>query len=184
MTRARPTLTAGALAAVLLAVAPASSAAPPNRIETFTGSCESQAVVNMDPPMSGEVRETQVDIASRWATCTGTVDVGGHVYNVVDAPTVGELHGSGPSSCEVSATQGWGRFTIANRWQIDFTYDEPRLGPVGLLPYTGIAGGSAIDVARLSSEEDSADIVQRCSGAGVPSVVVDVSIQTTPAISG
>lgn len=182
--RASTSLTAGAVAAVLLAVAPGAGAAPPDRIETFTGTCQSQAVVNMDPPMSGELRETQVDIASRWAKCTGTIDADGHVFNVVDAPTVGELHGSGPSSCELSATQGWGRFTIANRWRIDFTYVEPRLGPVGLLRYSGIAGGSAIDVARLSDEEDSADIVQRCSGEGVPSVVVDVSIETTPSISG
>jgi hypothetical protein len=180
----RARVTWGAVVAVVLAAAPAAGAAPPDRIETFTGSCESQAVVNMDPPMSGEVRETQVDIASEWARCTGAVETGGHVYNVVDAPTVGELHGNGPSSCELSATHGWGRFTIANRWRIDFTYDEPRLGPVGLLPYSGIAGGSAIDVARLSSEEDPADIIQRCSGEGVPSVLVDVTIETTPSISG
>jgi hypothetical protein len=180
----RARLTYGAVVAVLLAAAPAAGAAPPDRIETFTGTCESQAIVNMDPPMSGEVRETQVDIASEWATCSGSVETGGHVYHFADAPTVGELHGSGPSSCELSATQGWGRFTIANRWRIDFTYLEPRLGPVGLLPYSGIAGGSALDVARLSSEEDSADIVQRCGAEGVPSVLVDVSIATTPSISG
>jgi hypothetical protein len=178
----RARLTCGVVIAVL--AAPAASAAPSDRIETFTGTCESQAVVNMDPPMSGEVRETQIDIASRWATCSGTVAVDGHVYDVVEAPTVGELHGSGPSSCELSATQGWGRFTIAKRWRIDFTYLEPRLGPVGLLPYGGIAGGSAIDVARLSSEENAADIVQRCGDEGVPSVLVDVSIATTPTISG
>lgn len=182
--RARRSVTTGALAALLLAAVPAASAAPPDRVETFTGSCRSQAVVNMDPPMTGELRETQVDIASQWATCTGRVEAGGHVYNVVEAPTVGELHGSGPSSCQFSATQGWGRFTIANRWRIDFTYDEPRLGPVGLLPYTGVAGGSALDVASLSSEEDSADIVQRCGAEGVPSVLVDVKIETTPSISG
>jgi hypothetical protein len=181
----RARLTAGAALAALLALAPAAAtAAPPKGIETFTGHCESQAVVNMDPPMSGDVRETQVDIASRWAKCSGSVETGGHVYRFVDAPTVGELHGSGPSSCELSATQGWGRFTIANRWRIDFTYVEPRLGPVGLLPYSGIAGGSALDVASLSSEEDSVDIIQRCGAEGVPSVLVDVSIETTPSISG
>jgi hypothetical protein len=177
-------MTSGAVLAALLALAPAAAAAPPDRIETFTGTCESQAVVNMNPPMSGEVRQTQIDIASRWATCSGTVEVNGHVYHVVDAPTVGELHGSGPSSCELSATQGFGRFTIANRWQIDFTYVEPRLTSVGLLPYSGIAGGSALDVARLSSEEDPLDVIQRCGGDGVPSVLVDVSIETTPSISG
>jgi hypothetical protein len=182
--RATPRITTASLVAALLVAAPAAAAAPPDRIETFTGSCQSQARVNMDPPMSGEVRETRVDIASEWAKCTGTVETGGHVYSFVDAPTVGELHGNGPSSCEVSATQGWGQFTIANRWRIDFTYVEPRLGPVGLLPYSGIAGGSAIDVARLSSEEDSVDIVERCGGEGVPSVLVDVTIETTPAISG
>jgi hypothetical protein len=112
------------------------------------------------------------------------VEVAGHVYHVVDAPTVGELHGSGPSSCEVSATQGYGQFTIANRWRIDFTYVEPRLTSVGLLPYSGIAGGSALDVARLSAEEDPLDVIQRCGADGVPSVLVDVSIQTTPSISG
>ena len=181
--RARATYGAVVLAGAL-ALGPGATAAAPDKIETFTGHCESQAVVNMDPPMSGEVRETQVDIASVWARCTGTVEADGHVFNVVDAPTVGELHGSGPSSCELSATEGWGRFTIANRWRIDFTYDEPRLGPVGLLPYTGVAGGSALDVASLSSEEDSADIVQRCGEEGVPSVLVDVTIETTPSISG
>jgi hypothetical protein len=181
--RGRPV--SGAIVAALLLLAPATAAAaPPDRIETFTGHCESQAVVNMDPPMSGEIRETKIDIASRWAKCSGTVEVDGRVFHVEDAPTVGELHGSGPSSCELSATQGWGRFTIANRWRIDFTYLEPRLAPVGLLPYSGIAGGSALDVASLSSEEDSADIIQRCSAEGVPSVLVDVSIRTTPSISG
>ena len=180
--RARLTSTAAVVA--LLAFAPAAGAAPPDKIETFTGHCEAQAVVNMNPPMSGEIRDTQVDIASKWSTCSGTVEADGHLFQVVDAPTTGELHGSGPSSCEVSATQGWGRFTIANRWRIDFTYEEPRLGPIGFLPYSGIAGGSALDVARLSSEEDSADIVQRCSAGGVPSVLVDVLIRTTPSISG
>jgi hypothetical protein len=181
----RARVTSGAVLAVMSVLVPASAgAAPPDRIETFTGHCESQAVVNMDPPMSSEVRDTKVDIASRWAKCSGTVEVDGHLFQFVDAPTTGELHGSGPSSCELSATQGWGRFTIANRWRIDFTYTEPRLGPVGLLPYSGIAGGSALDVASLSSEEDSADIVQRCGAEGVPSVLVDVSIGTTPSISG
>jgi hypothetical protein len=181
----RAQLTCAAAAGALVLFAPAAAgAAPPDKIETFTGHCESQAVVNMDPPMSGDVRETQVDIASRWAKCSGTVAVDGHVFHVVDAPTVGELHGSGPSSCELSGTQGWGRFTIANRWRIDFTYLEPRLGPVGLLPYSGTAGGSALDVASLSSEEDSLDVIQRCGAEGVPSVLVDVSIETTPSISG
>jgi hypothetical protein len=180
----RARVTSGAALAAVLALAPAAAAAPPDKTETFTGTCESQAVVNMDPPMSGEVRETQVDIASRWAKCSGTVEADGHLFRVVDAPTVGELHGSGPSSCELSATQGFGHFTIANRWRIDFTYLEPRLTSVGLLPYSGVAGGSALDVARLSSEEDPVDVIQRCGGDGVPSVLVDVTIATTPSISG
>jgi hypothetical protein len=180
----RARLTSGALLALLALTPGAAGAAPRHRIETFTGHCESQAVVRMNPPMSSEVRDTRVDIASRWAKCSGTVKTRGRVHRFVDAPTVGELHGTGPSSCELSATQGFGRFTIAKRWRIDFTYVEPRLGPVGLLPYRGIAGGSALDVASLSSEEDSVDIVQRCGAEGVPSVLVDVSIQTTPSISG
>jgi hypothetical protein len=182
MTRAR--LIRATVLAALLALAPAATAASPNRIETFSGTCESQAEVRMDPPMSSTVQETRVDIASVWARCSGTIESQGRVHRVVNAPTVGELHASGPSSCQLSATQGTGHFTIANRWRIDFTYVEPRLGPVGMLPYSGVAGGSAIDVARLSSSEDPIDVIRRCGAEGVPSVLVDVSIRTAPSISG
>jgi hypothetical protein len=74
--------------------------------------------------------------------------------------------------------------TIAHRWRIDFSYVEPRLGPLGFLPYTGKAGGSAIDFARLAGSEDPVSVFTRCGGAGVPSAIVDVTIVTTPAISG
>ena len=168
--------------AALLVAAPGAAATKP--ADTFAGSCEAQVLVRNDPPMSSTITDTRIDITTRRATCTGTVTRGNGVHQVDAAPTTGHLQGFGPSSCLVSSTSGSGYFTIDRRWRIDFTYDEPRLGPVGTLTWFGAAGGSATDVARLSQDEDPFDIVQRCGAEGVPEVLVDVTIATTPSISG
>jgi hypothetical protein len=183
MTRVASGLASALGAALLTAAAPAAAGAT-GPVDSFRGSCQAQVVVSFDPPMSGSLKETQVSIATRWAACTGTVSRGGAAHRVDGAPTVGRLHASGPTSCQLSHTAGAGQFTIAHRWRIDFTYVEPRLGPFGALPYSGVAGGSALDFARLSRSEDPLDIATRCSGAGVPSVLVDVTVVTAPTISG
>jgi hypothetical protein len=178
----RAALIAATMAGALLAVAPGAAAVKP--VDTFAGTCDAQVIVRNDPPMSSTIRDTNIDISTVWATCTGTVSRGNKVQHVDAAPTTGYLQGFGPSSCLISNTSGSGHFTIDDRWRIDFDYTEPRLGPLGTLRWTGAAGGTAMDAAHLSSEEDSFDVVQRCGGEGVPSVLVDVTIVTTPSISG
>jgi hypothetical protein len=172
------------LGAAVLAVVPGSGSARRPLVDTFRGTCEAQVVVRMSPPMSSSLRQTRIDIATRSASCTGTVSRGGTTRYVDRARTTGRLHGAGNTSCLVSDTTGTGHFTIARRWRIDFTYVEPRLGPLGLLPYSGVAGGSALDFARLAPSENPRGIVARCGGAGVPRVLVDVTIVTAPYISG
>jgi hypothetical protein len=172
------------LGAAVLAALPGAGAGTSSPVDKFSGTCDAQVVLRMNPPMTGALRDTKLTIATRWATCTGTVTRGGKTYRVNRAHTVGRLHASGPTSCQLSYTAGGGHFTIAHRWRIDFTHVEPRATLVGELVYSGVAGGKAFDSARLAKNESLADVFARCRGAGVGSLLIDVTIVTAPYIAG
>ena len=166
---------AGAMAAALAAAAPAGAASP---VTTFDGTCTATEVaVTHDPPMSGTLRQTHIDIVGTTGECTGTVTRKGRTYHVVNAPTPVRMTADGLTSCQLSDTKGEGVIYIDNRWEVHYDYEEPRVGPFGNLVYFGKHGGFANDTVHLSQSEDPLAIMQACATPeGIKTVHVDAYV--------
>ena len=165
----------GVLTAALMAAAPASAA---TQVTTFDGTCTATEVaVTHDPPMSGTLRQTHIDIVGTTGKCTGTVTRKGRTYHVVDAPTPVYMQADGLTSCQLSDTKGEGVIYIDNRFAVRYDYEEPRVGPFGELVYFGKHGGWASDTVHLSPSEDPLEIMQRCATPeGIETVHVDAFV--------
>lgn len=150
----------------------------------FAGSCQLTGTVRFVPPLTNSPEPTRDEAIER-GTCSGTLTARGQTIKLNDAPVRyhaiddGQLGSCGGSP---NAT-GRGRLHFRGA-TISFALSESRVSGVAKLSLTGSRSGTAQGVASISSSANPVQIAQQCAGGGLRSVAVDISLQTTPEISG
>lgn len=182
--RSRRPVVAGTVVGVLVAlvaslpVALAGERAP----TTFDGSCELSGTVRFKPPMTNEPQSGRVKGRLR-GECTGTL-TGRKGTRSIDGKRVkSRVHSSGLESCTAGRGEGAGYLDFGKS-RLRFTYDEVRMGPVLVLDAEGAAGGSAVAEGNVSASEDPGPILEACGSDGLRRAPVDVTLRTTPSMSG
>jgi hypothetical protein len=151
---------------------------------TFAGSCQLSGTVRFIPPLTNAPQPAR-DIAVARGTCSGTLTTPRHTSTLNNSPTrYYATDFSQTASCNASpGATGQGKLKFPGG-TIGFQLSETRASGAAELSLTGNHGGSAQGTATISSSANPVQIVQECAGTGLPSAPVDISIQTTPAISG
>ena len=86
-------------------------------------------------------------------------------------------------SCELNADAPGSGELVFSAGALKFAILENRVAGTALLSLTGSQGGSATAVAAVNSP-NPATVLEQCAGSGEASVPVDLTLRTTPAISG
>jgi hypothetical protein len=155
-----------------------------HRTATFAGSCELTGTVLFTPPLAAAPRPT-TDYAQETGTCSGTLTAAGRSTQVSGAPVRYFATDTGQAgSCAGSVDAvGWGDLAFP-RAVIFFRLAETRVSGAAQLSLTGDSGGAAQGAAAISSTANPIQIAEDCAGSGLRSAPVDISLETTPAISG
>jgi hypothetical protein len=179
-----PVLRAAAVAtvsAMLACAAPA--AAKPRGPVTFSGSCALSGTVVQDPPMTA-VPSPGRAFAAATGTCSGTLtDRRGRTRELTDAPARYAASAAGVVGCGGGSAEGSGVLALRGR-RIGFAFSEVRGPGFAAVRLEGARGGSAAGQATASADEDPAAIAAACAGPGLRSVGIDITLATTPSISG
>jgi hypothetical protein len=172
----------GALACI---AAPLAQAHRRHDAATFSdGSCQFTGTVYFAPPLTNTPQATR-DFAYETGTCSGTLTAHGRTSSVSDQPARYFATDAGQAgSCGANPEATGSGYLAFRGARISFALSESRVTGVSHLSLTGDAGGSAQGVATISSSSNPLQIVEACLGAGLRSTPVDISLQTTPAISG
>lgn len=174
-------LTVPALTVLLLCTAPAGAAE--RRSQTFEGSCSLSGSVVQDPPIT-TVPAPGSATAEASGTCSGTItDHKGRVRQIDAAPSRYAASASGTVGCAGGSATGAGVLRIRGV-RIAFSFSEVRGPGAAAVNLQGEGGGSATGTAVASASEDPAAIAAACAGAGLRSVRIDITLATTPSISG
>jgi hypothetical protein len=167
---------------VLLLVCAAPTGAA-ERTDTFAGTCALSGEVVHDPPITSLPAPGEA-AAEATGTCSGTLtDRHGHARELENAHASYAAHAAGTIGCVGGSATGAGVLRIRGA-RIAFAFSEVRGPGAAALHLEGADGGSATGVATASASEDPAAIAAACAGPGLRSVRVDLSLATTPAISG
>ncbi len=89
----------------------------------------------------------------------------------------------GDISCAGGTARGRGFLEIRDE-KLRFRLTETRAAGAAALDLEGAHGGSATGEARVSEEEDPAEIAEKCSTSGLRRTGVNIDLTTRPAISG
>ena len=173
-----------AIAVVTAALAwAAPAAAKPHGPVTFAGTCALSGTLVQDPPVTAIPSQGRAR-ATATGTCSGTLtDKHGRTRELRDAPARYAAAAEGVVGCGGGSAEGRGTLTLAGR-RIAFAFSEIR-GPGGaVVMLEGARGGSAAGEANASPDEDPAAIAAACAGPGLRSVGIDITLATTPSISG
>ena len=150
---------------------------------TFEGTCAMSGTVQQDPPIT-TVPAPGSATAVAAGTCSGTItDRKGRVRRVDAARSSYAARASGTIGCAGGSAAGAGVLRVA-RARIPFSFSEVRGPGAAAIRLEGARGGSATGEAAASAEEDPAEIAAACAGPGLRSVAIDLSLVTTPTISG
>ncbi len=172
-----------AVATVAILLAVPSPAAAKRKPVTFAGTCSFAGTLVQDPPITAVPAPGQA-FATAAGTCSGTLtDRKGRTREVSDARSHYAARAAGVVGCSGGSAEGDGVLTVAGR-RIAFAFSEVR-GPGGaVITLRGASGGSATGEAHASPSADPAEIAAACAGPGLRSVPIDITLATTPAISG
>jgi hypothetical protein len=153
--------------------------------ETFTGSCQFEGTLRQHPPLTNLPAPGRA-FAVATGTCTGTLtDSRGRARQLsAERGFYAAQARSDAMSCGGGTAEGSGFLLFRRGERIDFGFSEARLPGAGAVTLTGRRGGSATGVASVSRDEDAVRIVQECSGEGLSQVDIDITLTTTPTISG
>ena len=150
---------------------------------TFTGTCELSGVVLFHPALTNNPAPVR-QFARATGACSGTlVDDDGDVRVLTADRATYRARARGVGSCGAGSTQGEGVLRVGGE-KIHFRFFEGRATAVAAIRLEGRDGGSATGEAHASEEEDPVEIAERCAGKGVHRAHADISLATTPAISG
>jgi hypothetical protein len=179
-------LLSSALAVVLLAgaaTALAGSGHGRGGTSTFEGTCQFSGLLQQSPPMTNLPQPGEAT-ARAVGACSGTLtDEKGRERSLSSSRARYFARARGDVSCGGGSATGKG-FIRVGREKLRFRFSEVRGPGVAAVRLEGVAGGSAAGEARVSEEEDPVAIAQKCSGAGLAEVRIDIDLATTPEISG
>jgi len=136
---------------------------------TFSGSCSFSGSVTFEPPLTGTPRQGR-GFATAHGRCNGR-------------PATYVAFNEGLVSCQEGIAQGGGYLKIRGR-RLRFRLTETRAAAAAALHIEGRRSGSAEGSARVSEEEDPADIAAKCLGSGLRSAEVDIDLTTTSPLRG
>lgn len=150
---------------------------------TFDGSCQFSGEVRFVPPLTNTPSEGR-DLASASGQCSGSfTDRRGHVHQLSGTQVDYFAKDRGLTSCAEGVSSGGGFFAFP--WgRLAFGLTETRGSGGAALELTGRSAGSASGKATLSASENPVVIAQDCAGPGLSSVAVDITVASTPSISG
>jgi hypothetical protein len=137
--------------------------------DTFQGTCQFSGKLRQQPPLTGTPRAGRATARAR-----GLCDGVRATYFARAAGTV---------SCAGGSATGKG-FIRIRRDRIGFRFSEIRGPGTAAVRLEGADGGSAAGAARVSENEDPAEIAQKCGGDGLRAVRIHIDLATTPSISG
>jgi hypothetical protein len=150
---------------------------------TFERSCDFSGLLRQSPsltnmPKPGTARADAV------GTCSGMFTDGRGRLRQLDASRTSYFaRARGTLGCGGGTASGTGFIRVAGE-TLRFRFSEVRGPGAGAIRLDGAAGGSAAGVASVSAEEDPAEIARKCGAEGVREARIDISIETTPTISG
>jgi hypothetical protein len=156
----------------------------PGGSESFRGDCTFSGAVVFDPPLTNQPQAVTQRVRAP-GTCSGTfVDRRGRSHDLSNAPTTfSESSRGNNASCASGGATGRGALSF-RLGTIDFAFTETRVGGLVVGEAVGSGSGSARGLGGVSPSENPAAIAQRCAGAGLKKVKIDVELATTPVISG
>jgi hypothetical protein len=169
----------------VLSVTPAALGSDGHRpSSTFAGTCELSGTLTSHPPLTTEARFVR-SAATAHGRCTGRfTDRHGHVHELDGDPVAYVARASGHLSCGPGGQASGSGVLRFHRGSIRFRFSEVREVGTATLRLDGAGGGLALGEASVSPEEDPLEILAKCTGKGLDEVAVDISLATTPAISG
>lgn len=152
---------------------------------TFSGGCSLTGTVRFQPPLTDTPQPVR-DVASARGTCSGTLtDQLGRVQQLSRSPV---SYSASDTASDVSCALGAGAVGTGQLGfpsaAVHFGLSETRVAAVAQLTLTGTRGGSAVGLANVSASAKPIQILDECAGSGLPEVPIDLTIETTPAISG
>jgi hypothetical protein len=183
--RLRTRRAAATLALAALALSPSALAGGDGQrgSETFEGTCQFSGTLRQDPPLTNLPQAGEASASARGA-CSGTLtSERGKARRLDGAQASYFARAAGTTSCGGGTAEGSG-FLVIRGERIGFRFSELRGPGTGAIRLDGTGGGSAAGVATVSQDEDPVAIAQKCSGPGLERVGIDITIGTTPAISG
>ena len=152
-------------------------------VSTFEGSCGFSGTVRFEPPLTNTPSPGK-GMAKGEGRCSGTLTrENGRRLRLDAARARYVARDRGEISCGAGTAVGGGYLEIRDE-KIRFRLHERRAAAVAALELRGRGGGAATGEARVSEDEDPAQVARRCSGPGLRKVAVDFDITTAPAISG
>jgi hypothetical protein len=171
------------VAAMLAVSGPAAAERGHRGATTFEGSCEFSGLLRQSPPLTN-LPQPGTATAGAVGTCTGTLtDAKGRVRELTASRSSYFARARGTMGCGGGTAAGQGFIRLAGK-TLRFDFSEVRGPGAGAITLDGAAGGSAAGVATVSEEEDPLEIAEKCSGEGLREARIDITIETTPAMSG
>jgi hypothetical protein len=169
----------------LLALAAPATADPGGErgLDSFEGTCALAGAVRQDPPITNVPAPGSASARAQ-GTCSGTLtDARGRTHTLDAAHATYAATATGTVGCGGGTANGAGVLAIHGR-RIDFRFAEVRGPGAAAVRIEGESGGSATGEALVSADEDPVRIAEQCGGAGLRSVRIDITLATTPALSG
>jgi hypothetical protein len=149
--------------------------APAPHTRSFEGSCAVEGDVEFSPRLTNAVAQATYDYTAT-GTCSGALAG----RELSDEPV--QLHQTGPveAACQEAHTTfpGHGEITFGSRWTVEYTLDfTATLTEVDFMVY-GTRSGFARGQGSFLTDRTPADIPQQCSGEGLGSAPLDMTLST------
>lgn len=163
---------------------PGHRAPAPRRLSSFKGSCSLSGPVTFTPALTLRPASAGQRVRAT-GTCSGSLVPGhGKARRLAGAPaTFTETSHGEAVSCAAGAPRGSGSLTLPGA-TIDFAFAERRIAALVTGTATGVHGSSASGFAVVSPSQSPLGVLAACGGKGLAGTVVDISLQTTPEITG
>ena len=175
---------AGRATAAVTAVEPQAASAPTPAPERFSGECTVKGEVRFHPPLTNTPRRTTQTVDGPLGTCSGTfVDARGTEHELKDVAVSETTVAVGDNMSCASATPVGPGTMYFPQGEIDFTFEEYRVGATPLVRLVGANGGSATALVTPTGPGAPHETVARCAGEGISEVVVE-GVLTVSELSG
>ena len=168
----------GRATATVVAGDPPPPAQPARRPESFTGECAVKGRVNFDPPMTNTPQRITQTVDGPLGTCTGSfVDAEGREHDVKDLEVSEKTVAVGENmSCATATPVGPGTLYFP-QGEIDFTFEEYRVGAAPYVRLVGANGGEGNGLVTPTGPGAPPELVAKCGAEGIDHVIVEGTLR-------